>query len=71
MVRGISPINMQTGDDCVEWSTVLRPYFGSLDLRWYEVNVSVSWSQVKMISKMVRDWRSWLLRLIIIAVGVR
>lgn len=75
MVRGISLIN--TADRrrlrrmVHQMSNVLHPHSGSLDLRWYEVNVGVSWSQVKMISKMVRDWRSSLLRLIIITVGVR
>ena len=57
MVRGISPINIADRRRLRimvhQMSTVLRLYFGSLDLRWYEVNVGVSWSHVKMISKMV------------------
>ena len=55
MVRGISPINMadrrRLRRMTHQISTVLRPCFGSLGLWWYEVNVGVSWSQVKMISK--------------------
>ena len=55
MVRGISPINIagrrRLHRMVHQMTSVLRPYFGSLDLRWYEMNVGVSWSQVKMISK--------------------